>query len=51
MIDLNRKTLEGILCFKYECTYTQKIFFKYYSCIGGYLVAQNTVAENWANAW
>ncbi len=24
---------------------------EYYSCIGGCLVAQNTVAEIWYNAW
>ncbi len=24
---------------------------QYYSCIGGYLVAQNTVFEIWSNAW
>ncbi len=25
--------------------------FKYHSCIGGCLVAQNNVAEIWSNAW
>ncbi len=30
--------------------HSEKIL-KYYSCIGGCFVAQNTVAEIWSNAW
>ncbi len=30
--------------------HSEKIL-KYYSCIAGCLVAQNTVAETWSNAW
>ncbi len=30
--------------------HSEKIL-QYYSCIGGFLVAQNTVAEIWSNAW
>ncbi len=32
-----------------ECTFRND--FYYYSCIGGCLVAHDTVAEIWSNAW
>ncbi len=34
----------------YLSVHSEKIL-KYYSCIGGCLVAQNTEAEIWSNAW
>ncbi len=40
----------NVILWRYKYKYTQKRFCNI-SCIGGCLVAQNTVAEIWSNVW